>query len=229
MNYPGRDFPSARAADLLTRSAWQYDSGAASAFGRRVRLGLGLLQIAFEEATELVECNDANTLASLDNLRARALAAIRDSAWAAIDLINFATAGKTFPEFAIRHAKLARRRGDLTNKGLVDFLESARQLASLIADPLTDQLHTLRDTASADSFSGEDNDSIFARLSKLTGREMEVLALIVEGLPNKVIAYKLSICETTVKAHVGSVLRKLRLTSRARAIVALTQLCIKIK
>ncbi len=42
--------------------------------------------------------------------------------------------------------------------------------------------------------------------------------LIAEGLPNKVIAYGLGLCETTVKAHVSGILRKLFVYNRARAI-----------
>ena len=46
---------------------------------------------------------------------------------------------------------------------------------------------------------------------------------LAEGLPNKVIAHKLGISETTVKAHVGEILRKLKVYNRASAIVTLAQ------
>lgn len=57
-----------------------------------------------------------------------------------------------------------------------------------------------------------------ARLDQLTARQQCVFQLMVEGLPNKVIAYKLGIAETTVKAHVGVILQKLGVYSRSRAI-----------
>ena len=50
-----------------------------------------------------------------------------------------------------------------------------------------------------------------------------MLELLAEGLPNKVIAHELGISETTVKAHVGEILRKLKVYNRARAIVMLAQ------
>jgi DNA-binding NarL/FixJ family response regulator len=50
-----------------------------------------------------------------------------------------------------------------------------------------------------------------------------VLELLAEGLPNKVIAHELGISETTVKAHVGEILRKLKVHNRTRAIVMLAQ------
>ena len=51
-----------------------------------------------------------------------------------------------------------------------------------------------------------------------------MLELIADGLPNKIIAYKLGLCETTVKAHVSEILRKLCVYSRARAIVLLANI-----
>jgi len=51
----------------------------------------------------------------------------------------------------------------------------------------------------------------------LTPREHEVLRLIARGLPNKLIARELGIAEKTVKAHVGSVLRKLGVHDRTQA------------
>ena len=43
----------------------------------------------------------------------------------------------------------------------------------------------------------------------LTARELEVLALLAQGLPNKAIALRLAISEHTVKFHVGAILGKL--------------------
>ena len=40
-----------------------------------------------------------------------------------------------------------------------------------------------------------------------------------EGRQNKVIAYELKLAETTVKAHVSEVLRKLGVTSRTQAVI----------
>ncbi len=56
------------------------------------------------------------------------------------------------------------------------------------------------------------------RLSDLTPQQARILALICEGLLNKQIAYELSISETTVKAHVTAILRKLGAQSRTQAV-----------
>jgi len=58
---------------------------------------------------------------------------------------------------------------------------------------------------------------------ELSAREVEVLQLIVKGLPNKQIAYALSIAEHTVKNHVKSILSKLGVEDRTQAATAAIQ------
>ena len=55
---------------------------------------------------------------------------------------------------------------------------------------------------------------------RLTTRQLEVLALLCEGLPNKLICRELSISAGTVKAHISGILRELGVNSRLQAVVA---------
>ena len=55
---------------------------------------------------------------------------------------------------------------------------------------------------------------------RLTARQLEVLALLCEGLPNKLICRELSISAGTVKAHISGILRELGVNSRLQAVVA---------
>lgn len=52
----------------------------------------------------------------------------------------------------------------------------------------------------------------------LTARELEVLQLLAEGLPNKLIAARLHVSEHTAKFHVASIMTKLGAASRTEAV-----------
>ena len=59
----------------------------------------------------------------------------------------------------------------------------------------------------------------FGSLDELTPREMDVLRLLAQGLPNRKIAARLSINERTVKYHVGAILAKLEAANRTEAVM----------
>jgi DNA-binding NarL/FixJ family response regulator len=48
----------------------------------------------------------------------------------------------------------------------------------------------------------------------LTGRELSVTRAIQKGKSNKVIAYELNMCESTVKVHIRNIMRKLKAMNR---------------
>jgi DNA-binding NarL/FixJ family response regulator len=52
---------------------------------------------------------------------------------------------------------------------------------------------------------------------ELTPREQEVLALLADGLPNKLIARRLDISEKTVKAHLTNIFHRIGVTDRTQA------------
>jgi two-component system nitrate/nitrite response regulator NarL len=53
----------------------------------------------------------------------------------------------------------------------------------------------------------------------LTCRELAILRCLMDGNPNKVIARKLEIAEATVKVHIKTILRKIRVKNRTQAAV----------
>jgi len=65
----------------------------------------------------------------------------------------------------------------------------------------------------------EGKDGAVSRLASLTNQQARILQLICEGKLNKQIAYELSIAETTVKAHVTAIMRKLGVQSRTQAVL----------
>jgi DNA-binding NarL/FixJ family response regulator len=56
-----------------------------------------------------------------------------------------------------------------------------------------------------------------SRAGLFTPRELEVLRCLGVGKPNKLIAYELGMCETTVKVHLRHIFRKLGTTNRTHA------------
>ena len=57
-------------------------------------------------------------------------------------------------------------------------------------------------------------------LQALTRKQLQVLERMTKGESNKQIAYTLEIAETTVKAHVSAILRKLNVHNRVQAILS---------
>lgn len=58
----------------------------------------------------------------------------------------------------------------------------------------------------------------------LTPRQTDVLALLLQGQPNKLIARELGLSVETVKDHVAAVLRALNVSSRTQAVLAVSQM-----
>ena len=58
-----------------------------------------------------------------------------------------------------------------------------------------------------------------ARIATLTPQQVRVLQMLRQGLLNKQIAFDLGVGETTVKAHVSEILRKLKVASRTQAVI----------
>ena len=58
----------------------------------------------------------------------------------------------------------------------------------------------------------------------LTPRQGDVLGLLLQGKPNKLIARELNVSVETVKDHVAAVLRALGVSSRTQAVLAVSQM-----
>jgi len=54
----------------------------------------------------------------------------------------------------------------------------------------------------------------------LTERQVQVLALMMQGKSNKAICRVLSLAEATVKVHVSAILKALKTTNRTEAVIA---------
>ena len=95
--------------------------------------------------------------------------------------------------------------------GSLDVVGEFDSLAAARASPLdSDAILIAPDGADADDDEGFDEP--------LTPREVQVLELLAEGLPNKAIAARLQISDQTVKFHVSSISGKLGAKNRTDAV-----------
>lgn len=68
-----------------------------------------------------------------------------------------------------------------------------------------------------------DHCDAVTKLAQLTRQQLKILELLCQGKLNKQIAWELSIAETTVKAHVTAIMRKLGVQSRTQAVLIAQQ------
>lgn len=112
-------------------------------------------------------------------------------------------------------------RGLLLQDARTDMLTAALQALGQGMVVLTP---AVADSLRADSPLASSDRAPDPLIDALTPRELEVINLIAEGLPNKTIAGKLGISEHTVKFHVNAILTKLGAQSRTEAVVRATRL-----
>jgi two-component system nitrate/nitrite response regulator NarL len=62
-------------------------------------------------------------------------------------------------------------------------------------------------------------DDLCRERGKLSHREAEILVLLKEGAPNKIIARKLNLSEATVKVHIKAILKKVGACNRTQAAI----------
>ncbi len=98
---------------------------------------------------------------------------------------------------------------DATGPEIMAAIEGAAAgLTVLSSDDMDALLPATAEAAQADFIPGD----------ALSSRELEVLAMLAEGMGNKDVAARLKISEHTVKFHVSSILGKLRVTTRGEAV-----------
>jgi DNA-binding NarL/FixJ family response regulator len=72
-----------------------------------------------------------------------------------------------------------------------------------------------------------ENSAAVLRRIGITPRQTEVLGLLVQGKPTKVICRELGLAEGTVKTHVASILHALNVTNRTQAVFVLSRLGVR--
>ena len=97
---------------------------------------------------------------------------------------------------------------------------SKRELTSSIERVLSGSISVPKDFVPTAERDGDRSArALQARLEQLTPQQLRVLDLIRRGYQNREIAAELRLAESTVKAHITEILRKLRLFSRNKAVI----------
>lgn len=112
--------------------------------------------------------------------------------------------------------------------GAAGFIsKSARkpELAEAIRDVMNGLVYLPRGYEPPRSEPGKGKSSdLAARLGTLTPQQLRVLQMLRQGKLNKQIAFELDVGETTVKAHVSEILRKLNVASRTQAVIEVARI-----
>ncbi len=107
--------------------------------------------------------------------------------------------------------------------GFVPKSQPVSDIRAAVKAVLDGEVWTPPDIDLAQSTDSETTD-LLNRLSTLTPQQVRVLMMLSEGLLNKQIAYKLSVSEATIKAHVSAILQKLGVDSRTQAVIAINKI-----
>jgi DNA-binding NarL/FixJ family response regulator len=189
------------------------------ALGNAVRLALPEAKIfeatSIEEALRILSAEPGVDLALLD-------LTLPD----ATGFSGFLRLRETYPRLPVaivsshedRH--IIREALSLGAAGYLPKSTSKRELALSIERVLSGSIAVPKDFLVTNEPANADFAEVLrARLQELTPQQLRVLDLIRLGFQNKQIAMELHLAESTVKAHVTEILRKLKLFSRNKAVI----------
>lgn len=103
--------------------------------------------------------------------------------------------------------------------GAIDFLKKPFEDFALLKAITTALSHV-----SSEFHKKLETAELQARHEQLTPREKEVLAMVIQGRPNKIIASDLGISESTIKVHRHNVMNKMRFRSLPELALAMQRL-----
>jgi DNA-binding NarL/FixJ family response regulator len=96
---------------------------------------------------------------------------------------------------------------------------SKQELAQSIEGVLSGSVSVPKDFVAPQRRRVDASKALEVKLGELTPQQLRVLDLLRRGYPNRQIAQELQLAESTVKAHITEILRKLGLFSRNKAII----------
>ena len=194
------------------------------------RNGLRLVLAELDDAIEAVEAGSfPDALARAEDSAPFELVLLDLSLPGMAPFDGLRALGRRLPEASIVVLSTSQDRDDICRavacgaRGYVLKSSRPEALLHILTLALAGEVYVpalaLRDAPSPRPVDGASRGAAGA-LAKLTPRERDVLAELVEGQSNKEIAHQLAIDEGTVKVHLKAVLRKLEVANRTQAAVA---------
>src|SRR5271165_1715015 len=176
---------------------------------RPYALRFASLKSAVEASTKAIENKNRGARSEIADLQRLAIASLEECAIATFRLTN-----------TLNDASRQRFRASTCDRASFkhqtnQFLDCAQQFVLALVNCAEPDGSVFREGGRS---APTTSDRFWERLASLTLKQRRALDLLLTGRPNKVIAYELGVAEATVKAHVGEVIRKLQVRSRAEVI-----------
>jgi DNA-binding NarL/FixJ family response regulator len=103
--------------------------------------------------------------------------------------------------------------------GFVPKSAKKSEIAEAIQTVMSGSVYLPRDYVPPARSERSPRSAFMTRIASLTPQQLRVLMMLRQGKLNKQIAFELDVGETTVKAHVSEILRKLNVASRTQAVI----------
>lgn len=144
-----------------------------------------------------------------------------------VELRNVAPAVPIVVVSAATQPSIARDSITYGAAGFIPKSFSRNQIGQALRQVINGEVFVPWEAAGDDTLAVGGDDApapLHDRLAALTQGELRVFERLAKGKSNKIIAYELGIKESTVKAHITAILRKLHVFSRTQAVIAARQL-----
>ena len=142
-------------------------------------------------------------------------------------LLELRTQHPRLPVVVVSGHEEARIITEALSYGVAGFIpKSAKkaELAAAITEVMNGSVHVPHGYDTPQNGNHGPTSELIAKIASLTPQQVRVLQMTKRGLLNKQIAYELKVGETTIKAHVSEILRKLNVFSRTQAVIEVSKL-----
>ena len=142
-------------------------------------------------------------------------------------LLELRTQHPRLPVVVVSGHEEGRIISEALSYGVAGFIPKSSKkadLAAAITEVMNGSVHVPHGYDAPQNGTDNSKSVLIAKIASLTPQQVRVLQMIKQGLLNKQIAYELKVGETTIKAHVSEILRKLNVFSRTQAVIEVSKL-----